>query len=205
MRVRWLFFSLIILFTTSCASVQVFNEYDSTFKLNEGNTFAFAENNEPIYNNEILDRSFRSELTAQLELRGIYKTQYAPDILIRYETEVEKTSEFIGQQNIPTWGYPGFGFYGPVFWPGGSPFVWRPYNPGFYQNRTYESVNETGTLIVQLINTQNDEVIWRSTATGSVDNPKITRKTVNKAVEKIFNDFPVNPLKQNTEEHLVSD
>lgn len=207
MRVRWLFFSLLIFLATGCTSVQVFNEYDSTFDLNKGNTFSFAENNQPVYNNEVLDRSFRSDITAQLESRGIYKTQYDPDILIRYETEVEQTRDFIGQQNNPFWGFPAYGFYGPtVFWPYGvSPFMWGPYNPGFYQNNTYETINKTGTLIVKMINTQTDEVIWRSTATGAVDNPQITRKTVTKSVEKIFNDFPVNPVSPESEENLVSD
>jgi Domain of unknown function (DUF4136) len=48
-----------------------------------------------------------------------------------------------------------------------------------------------GTLIVDIFDARTGQLVWRGTATGSVsNNPEKSHKNIQKAVEKMFKNFP---------------
>lgn len=63
------------------------------------------------------------------------------------------------------------------------------YGPGGLDVYEYEE----GSLVVDVVDYRTKDLVWRGTATGTVDpgaSPEKKTKTINEAVAKIFKDFP---------------
>jgi hypothetical protein len=79
---------------------------------------------------------------------------------------------------------------------GGFPgWRWHHYWDGPVVVETYE----VGTLVVDLFDTETKQVVWWGTASDTVsDKPEKNTEHLNKAVEKMFKDFPPR-TKRNTD------
>ena len=67
---------------------------------------------------------------------------------------------------------------------------WR-WGGGFGSATTTTSTYEVGTLVVDIFDAKTKEAIWRGTSSKTLsDNPQKNAETLNKAVEKMFKDFP---------------
>jgi hypothetical protein len=79
------------------------------------------------------------------------------------------------------------------------PWGYAPFPYGYWNgyNRTYTE----GTLIIDAIDAETNQLIWRGSISGAIDNPENLHKKVMKAVEIIFRKFPIKPgsapLRQN--------
>jgi hypothetical protein len=120
--------------------------------------------------------------------RKIIKTDKNPDVLVTYHTYTEK-KEVTTRNNYPMgmgygWGYGGWG-YG---WGG-----YYPYYGGF---NNWNSVGDTytyteGVLIIDFIDNQTKEVVWRGSVDGNVDNADKINKKIEKAVQSIMKKTPM--------------
>src|SRR5690348_10969688 len=79
---------------------------------------------------------------------------------------------------------------------GGFPgWRWHHYWDGPVVVETYE----VGTLVVDLFDTETKQVVWWGTASDTIsDKPEKNTEHLNKAVEKMFKDFPPR-TKRNTD------
>jgi len=79
---------------------------------------------------------------------------------------------------------------------GGFPgWRWHHYWDGPVVVETYE----VGTLVVDLFDTETKQVVWWATASDTIsDKPEKNTEHLNKAVEKMFKDFPPR-TKRNTD------
>jgi uncharacterized protein DUF4136 len=94
-----------------------------------------------------------------------------PDVLVAYHVAFEKDLEF-----------------------NGSSIGWGPYGPGGNRRGTIRAQQVlVGTLTVELMNATTNKVVWRGVASMDIDrkaNPEKREKSINKAVEKIFKNYP---------------
>ena len=78
-----------------------------------------------------------------------------------------------------------YGGWGWRFYPwGGTPF---PY--GYAPRRTYTYTE--GTLIIDMIDARTNQLVWRGSVAGTVDNPANLERQVEKAVRAILKQYPV--------------
>jgi len=155
----------------SCSSVKVASDYDREVDFSNYNSFAFYKPG--IDKAEISDldkkrilRAIERELTA----KGMLKNTN-PDLLISIFTESTENVN-IYQNNF------GYGW-------GWNPYYWGA--SGFNS----VSTNVEGTLYIDLIDAQRNELIWQGLGTGilSLDMNKKQEK-INEIVNKILEEYP---------------
>ncbi|HTF27260.1 MAG TPA: DUF4136 domain-containing protein [Flavitalea sp.] len=130
--------------------------------------------------NDIIDNNIKNSVSTQLEKKRWQETDQKPDVLLDYNVTVHKG---VKRESEPVYSYPYTGyFYSP----------WRHrmayyYNPGFF--RGYHSYNvpfKEGTLTVNMIDANNNKLIWQGCATGDITSRSITSKEAQTDVKSIF-------------------
>jgi hypothetical protein len=118
--------------------------------------------------------------------RGIVHRKRNPDFVVSFQTVTAEKE----QQTGGAWPYYyglrspfafyRFGFGYPMWAPG-----WGP-GPSIY---TYTE----GTLIIDVTDIKTDELVWRGSISGNVDNVGGLQKQLDKAVKAIMKKYPVKP------------
>jgi hypothetical protein len=163
---------LVTLVITSCSSVRVASDFDKNADFNSYNSFAFYKAG--IDKAEISDLDKRRILRAiesELLKKGMTKSEN-PDLLVSIFT---KSRERI---NIHNNGYGPYG-YG---W-GWSPYYWNSY--------AHVSHSTEGSLYIDLIDANKNELIWQGMGTGYL--PKrmeLKEERIKEFVMKIMEKYP---------------
>src|SRR5690606_29783163 len=120
----------------------------------------------------LIHKNIRSTVESEFAKRGIGKDNKNPDFIVSYHTYTEEKTRPSGRPN-----------YGPAFYPFGfRPFIWGwgwgvPYFYGYpEQPYTYTE----GTLIIDVTDARTDELVWRGTVAGKVDQLSTLQKQVRK-------------------------
>jgi hypothetical protein len=155
----------------SAFGMNVKTDYDKSFDFGKLRTFAFREQNRPdgsvLQRNTLVDNRIREALRRDLEARGF---RYQPDgpadfVVAYYARETEKAElEPVG--------------YGmPLRWRRGwGPRVWT---------RDYTQ----GSLVVDLIEPANNQLIWRGRVTDTVTGLDQSEKQINKGADQLVKHF----------------
>ncbi len=129
----------------------------------------------PILNSPLNRDRIAGYINTALENRGYEMNQNQPDLIVRFYTSVKEKQEVYNQ-----------GFNN--FW----------FNPFFPNNNTYTRNYEEGTLIVDILDAQTEELIWQGWAVGEIDYSSDRYKERLKAkVMQIFENFPSRNLASN--------
>ncbi len=125
-------------------------------------------------------QQIRNEIERKLAEKGYSPAPPGtkPDFLVAYRTKYQEKT------NIESWGYgPGWGWgWGWGGWAWGGPDV-SVYN------------YTEGTLVVDFVDPDSHQVLWRGTATAVVDNPyNPNLKKVAKAVDKLMDRYPTSAM-----------
>jgi len=162
-----------------CSTISVNHDYDSEADFATYNTFAWLQ--EPVtaigdaaaarQQNTLLDKRIRSAVEAELQAKGMTADTETPALLLVYHTGVDS------KINVTDWGYTYPTRYG-----------------GWYGDRDVDVYQyEEGTLIVDLIDAKTHQLVWRGTATKTLeDNPSPERMEQNlrEVVGKMFASYP---------------
>jgi len=184
---RWL--ALIgLLSLWSCAAVNT--DYDRSANFAQYKTFAWMNpdikvGTNPKYNSDLINRNIQYAVETEFAKRGIMKDNTNPDFLVGYHTYTEKK-----QQNYGGYGYPYSPYFGGWGWRGfgGWGFPYYPYGYGGYNSypRTYTE----GTLIIDVVDNQTKQLVWRGSVDGNVDNIARLQKQIQKGVQAIMKKYP---------------
>lgn len=145
--------SLVLLFLiTSCNSIKVVADYETTTDFSQYKTFAFYKKG--IDKAEISDldkRRILKAVEAELLAKGFTKSE-DPDLLVNIFTKSRRKIDV----NNNNFGYGGYGYYG-----------WYPwyYGPNF--GPTISEYTE-GTLFVDLIDAKKKELAWQGIGSGGL-------------------------------------
>ncbi len=162
-----------------CSPINVKYDFDTSADFAVYKTFSWIEQPiKPVSDvrtaqrlNTLLDKWIRTAVDAQLAAKGMTLVTENPDVLLVYHTGVDQKID------VEDWGYsyPRYPYGG---WYGGQVDVYE------YQE---------GTLIVDVIDAKSHQLVWRGTATKTIDEDATSQErqaNLNEVVRRMFADYP---------------
>ena len=185
----------ILFLLASCSTVRVTSDYDQSINFNEYQTYAFYKPG--IDKAEISDLDKKRILRAietEMNAKGFTKSE-TPAVLVSIFTKAKERVD-VYQNNYGFaggWGWGGGfwggrGFYGGPFW--GGP--WGGWGAGF--NNNLVSTTTEGTLYIDLIDTNKNQLIWQGQGTAPLVSGDVERREarINEIVKEIMMVYPPN-------------
>jgi uncharacterized protein DUF4136 len=157
----------LLMVSTFAIAQDIKTDHDHAIDFAKYRTFKWIK--EPDPENPLMKQRIMEAINAQLEAKGLTLAADNADLGLAANTATKQ------EQTLDSFygGFPGWG--------------WRRYWGGPVIVDTYE----VGTLLVDLFDTQTKQVVWWASASDTVsDKPEKNSKNLDKAVEKMFKDFP---------------
>jgi hypothetical protein len=128
---------------------------------------------------QLIDDRLVAAIDAQLGTKGLSKAASDPDVFVVYHMAFDK------EKDISTYSSGGGG-YGAYGWGWGG---------GWAGGTTSTQVRDilVGTLVIDMADARKGQLVWRGMGVKEVDtqaDPEKRDKSINKAVEKIFKNYP---------------
>ncbi len=169
---------LVVLFggLLGCSSISVSSDYDQSAKFDNLRMYDWIPESEekrgdPHMESSLVRSRIQKAVADELARKGYQKVTGTPDFYVTYHATVQEKLEV---QSVPAGGY------------GRRRGGWG----GTYTDvRQYEE----GTLIIDVIDPEAKQLIWRGTGKGAVeweDSPEKKTARINAAVQKILEQFP---------------
>lgn len=150
----------------SAAAQSVQSDYDRSFRFSDLKTFSFTiqkrGTTDPLASDTLNDGRIRTGLESQLIGNGFRMQTEKPDFVIAYYVT---TKNKLSVQDFS---------YGPPRWFGSRDIRVNQYSEG--------------TLLVDFIDPNNNQVIWRGRASGTLEMKGVDKK-ISKSVEKLIKQF----------------
>lgn len=185
---RLLLLALLASFAAGCSTLEVGYDFDPKADFSGLSTYAWLDKPQKptgdprIDGNTILRDRVHLAVNTELEARGFRKVEKNPDFLVAYQVTLDR------QRSVQTlnsyYGYgPGWGYgYGAAY---------RPFWAGTPDTYVYEY--DEGTLILDIVNPKDKELMWRGSATDEVNfksTPEKNQAQIDKAVHELLVHFP---------------
>ena len=154
----------------SCSPISVKTDYDREADFANYKTYRWLRTREgkPMTaKNPLMAKRMRRAIEGELSAKGYHLVEdEKPDFLVAFYSGVRN------KVDVTTYGYR-YGRWGR--WRGTAVAVDR---------------YKEGTLIIDIIDSNEKELVWRGWASGTVENPNKAQETINKAVAKLLSKFP---------------
>ncbi len=171
MKKRMALFLLFVLLSYGFAAATDVNyDFDKNTDFSKYKTYKWAAVEGAMYPNDIVDKNIRATLDGELAKKGLTRTETNPDLLVGYQVAVDK------EKQIDTWGS---GYWG---WGG-----------GMGSTSVQTSTIHIGTLVLDMYDTAAKALVWRGTATKTLDpknSPEKKQKNLEKAMAKMMENYP---------------
>jgi len=153
-------------------------DFDKTANFAGFKTYALKEGT-PV-GQKLIDDRIIAAIESQLAAKGLKKADANPDVVVVYHVAFDK------QKDISTFSSGYGGGYGPYGYGWGG---------GWGGGTTSTQVRDilVGTLVIDMADAAKKQVVWRGMGVKEVDTtakPEKRDKSINKAVEKIFKNYP---------------
>lgn len=165
----------ILLAAFGCSNqFQVYSDYDPTLKILAYKTYRWPAKAEmesrvnPLLYNELTDKRIREAVDQQLRENGYRLADSAAELTVHYHITVKDKVVYSADLRGDSYGQ---------YWMEGGRNTFR---------------YEEGTLIIDLMDASNRNLIWRGWAVGIINDNKtmLTEDEINEAVVKIFENYP---------------
>jgi len=179
-RIRLVAFLFAVVVLGSCSSTSVQTDYDHQVAFDRYSTFAWFEHAEDQPHaalNQIIDGRIRRAIAENAISKGFSQT--APDKASLLFTYYVSLNQQLRMYNTG-WGY-GYGHrwgWGYGFWPG-----WNWGDGGVY-------AYHEGTIIVDVIDRENKQLVWRGVVTRALGKKSSSDEKIRKAIDRVMHDFP---------------
>ena len=172
----------VALATVSCSSTTVNSDYDHQVDFADYSAFAWYAAADPdprptMGANQIVDGRIRSALSENLIAKGY--SQEAPgaaDLEVTYYTSLSSQMRVYSTGWGYGWGYGARWGYGYSYWPG-----WNTTNVSTYLE---------GTIIVDIIDHEKNQLVWRGVATSALSKKSSSEEKINQTVTRVLSTFP---------------
>lgn len=186
MLVNGIFACLLIFSFYGCTTVSTYSEKDNSVSFGNYKTFAWLPIDQKDMRENIRLRNqtmvIHESVEKELEKRGLAPDTTAPDILLRFTLKTITRTEFVNQ---PVYTYPaGYGWWG-------RGHYW--YGPGYVVYNRYPVKVRDGSLVIDVIERESGNVIWRGWSTEELNNSKAFSKNIPEMIKNIFDRYPVKP------------
>lgn len=150
-------------------------------------TFAWGKSeidvSNPVYDSDLINKRIYHAVEKEFAKRGIVKNERNPDFIVRYHTYTEEKRQTQGGYPY-RYGFHPFGFYPFAFGWGFPYFLTTPQTTREYTE---------GTLVLDIIDRRSDELIWRGSVSGNVEDASNLKKQIEKGIKAIMKKYPVTP------------
>ena len=157
---------LLGMLAVSASAQEVQSDYDRSSRFSELKTFSFVtqrrDATDPLAADSLNDGRIRHGLESQLIASGFKVETTRPDFVIAYYVTTKN------KLNVQDYGY------GPPRW--------------FGSRDIRVNQNTEGILMVDFIDTRNNQVIWRGRASGTLEMKGVDKK-ISKSVEKLIKQY----------------
>jgi len=183
-------FIVILFFISGCSTIKVTRDYNPAVSFAEFQSYKWIpdtpkKTGDPrIDGNILLQSRVRNAVDNSLASKGYKEESLGKvDFLITYHVTLDKQTGIQAINSYNNYG-PGWGWrYG------------RHYSPysGFYGNETLVYTYDEGSLIIDIVEPNSRELIWRGSATDRVNfshSPEKKKKKITEAVNKLLEQFP---------------
>jgi len=164
-----LLFSLLL--STAAFAQKINVDWDRQANFSQYHTYMWQKSPHPakgFWNDRIV-----AGIDQQLQAKGLTKVDSNPDLWVAYSNSIHDQKETVGT-NYGFGPYWGWGYWGPP-----TQTVYNTY------------VTKLGTLVVDIADAKNKQLLWRGDATDTIsDNSNKNIKNLDKALEKLFKNFP---------------
>jgi hypothetical protein len=151
-------------------------QWDKEFDFSKVKTFKWQPPSSPSLadSNPFMHKFIESAIETELQKAGLTETTGDPDVYVTYhgsvETEVQLRSTSFGY-SVGSYGMGGWGMYG--------------YSMGPQHTTTREVQTKKGTLVVDIVDPKEKQLVWRGTASGILisDDQAKTEKAVGNAIQ----------------------
>jgi hypothetical protein len=137
-----------------------------------------------------VERALVAEVIKQLTARGMTLDTLHPDCLFTYTLVMNKTYQ-VGQQPPEIFNQQQ---YAPMYAGQAQVYTYIPYSgPTYYSGGLDVTTYREGSLVIDMIDRQENKVVWRSSVQGKQDedNRLGVKTNIDQAVPKMFKKFPV--------------
>jgi hypothetical protein len=167
---------------TACSTVTVTTDYDHSAAFGKYKTYTLAPASHGQTLSPTSEAALRNAVRTQLAARGITESKNGKGDLAIVRHSFTKAK--VSVQQYTDWGYGGYG--------GAWPYAYGSYGMWAGAPRTYTSVNNytEGTLILDVVDTHTNKLVFRGTGTAVVDGPESNAKKIEKAVAKMVAGLP---------------
>ena len=151
-------------------------DYDKGAPFAEFKTYALKDGTKT--GNELIDKRVIAAIEAQMTAKGLTKNDSTPDVYVVYHLAFDQQKDISSFSSGPMYGGYGWGWGG-----------------GWGTTTTDVRVREilVGTLAIDVIDAKKKQMAWRGLGTKEIDThakPDKRDSNINKAVEKIFKNYP---------------
>ena len=135
---------------------------------------------QPLLDNSLVESRVKSAINERLQIKGMHQAQGDPDFFVVYHvgTDDKTTVNSFPSYNAGYWGY------------GVGPYWGAGYNDVMVTNYT------EGTLVVDIVDAESNELVWRAYLTATLTKPEKNEKKIKKALDKAFKKFPPQESKK---------
>ena len=183
---------------SGCASLQVRSEYSPDASFARLDTYEWVERpavtgGDPAVNSPLLERHIQAAVGAELSRMGYREvTSGTPHFRVTYTISTDERSRVVGSYGYARpYGYRGYYAHSRLY----GAYGYRGYGYAGFGSRGVGQIYQylEGTLVLDIIDTRTDDVIWRGWASKSLrrnPSPAAVRMYVDQAVTEILERFP---------------
>ncbi|MCK5122521.1 MAG: DUF4136 domain-containing protein [Methylococcales bacterium] len=181
-------FVVILFFISGCSTIKVTSDYNPAVSFSGFQSYQWIPGGptkigDPrVDDNTLLQSRVRKAVDNVLASKGYQKvTSGKPDFWITYHVTLDKQVKIQAINSINHYG-PGWG------WRYGS-----TYSGGYRGNDTFVYTYDQGSLIIDIVEPDSRQLIWRGSATDKVNfshSPEQKEQKINEAVKKLLEQFP---------------
>jgi len=150
-------------------------DYNRSANFNTYKTYQWVDYKPVQVGDELLDQDIKRAVDEQLAGKGLRRVESGGDLLVGYQAGISQEKQFDS-----------FGSRG---W--GGPFGWGLGNWG--DTRVTSSTIDIGKLVIGLFDPAIKQLIWRGSASKTLDikkDPEKNYRTLEKAMAKLFKNYP---------------
>ena len=170
--------TIALLVSVGCASYRLTSDYDRDVNFNEYKTYDWLpistreDSSEGVVKNTMVDKRFKSSISDVLKEKGYRISPQDPDFFIAYHAAIkdktDASSSYSGYFHHGHFGHHGYSYD----------------RSGFYSNY------DEATLIIDIIDADSLELLWRGWDRTRVSGPSIPEDKISNGTEKILRNFP---------------
>lgn len=161
---------------TGCSSMSVWTDYSEGVDFSELETFQYRDSSTNLSSSSpLVHQRIVTALEQQMVASGMKKVDSNPDVLVSYYASTTEQLQFrTTYTGVSSWGRRR-----------------RGWGVGMSGSTTTASTFEQGTLVIDVWEAQENQLVWRAEIEDSLSsNPDRNQDRINNGIAKAFRDFP---------------